>query len=109
MSTLCFLGGAIGYARTRSIPSMVAGLAIGSLYALSGLRMREGLSYGYEGAAGEFWEWSRWWLGVVKRGNLLARRSSSQEEVRCWARCHIRCGYHCSLRSEVTDCPRYST
>jgi uncharacterized membrane protein (UPF0136 family) len=53
MSTLCFLGGAIGYARTRSIPSMVAGLAIGSLYALSGLRMREGMSYGYEGAAGE--------------------------------------------------------
>ncbi|KAI5453593.1 hypothetical protein NCC49_005417 [Naganishia albida] len=52
MSTLCFLGGAIGYARTRSIPSMVAGLAIGSLYALSGLRMREGMSYGYEGAAG---------------------------------------------------------
>ncbi|KAG7561887.1 hypothetical protein FFLO_02704 [Filobasidium floriforme] len=52
MGTLCFVGGAAGYARTRSIPSMVAGLALGSMFMLSGLRIKEGMSYGYEGATG---------------------------------------------------------
>jgi len=54
MGTLCFIGGAAGYARTRSIPSMFAGLTLGSLFMLSGMRIREGMSYGYEGAAGGF-------------------------------------------------------
>jgi hypothetical protein len=31
---------------------MVAGLTLGSLFMLSGLRIREGMSYGYEGATG---------------------------------------------------------
>jgi uncharacterized membrane protein (UPF0136 family) len=54
MGVLCFVGGAAGYARTRSIPSMVAGLALGSMFTLSGLRIKEGMSYGYEGAAGKY-------------------------------------------------------
>jgi hypothetical protein len=32
---------------------MVAGLALGSMFMLSGLRIKEGMSYGYEGATGE--------------------------------------------------------
>lgn len=52
MSGLCFLGGAIGYARTRSVPSLVGGVVIGSAYALMGHRIQEGMSYGHEGAAG---------------------------------------------------------
>ncbi len=53
MSGLCYIGGAIGYARSRSLYSVVAGVTIGSAYALCGMRIQEGMSYGYEGATGE--------------------------------------------------------
>lgn len=42
-----------GFSRRRSYPSLIGGLAIGSLFAVSALRIREGLDYGYE-AAGPF-------------------------------------------------------
>ena len=48
LSLLTSLGGAIGYARTGSIPSIAAGLSVGVLYLLSFVRLRAGQSYGEE-------------------------------------------------------------
>ncbi|KAL7413529.1 transmembrane proteins 14C-domain-containing protein [Mrakia frigida] len=52
LSGLCFAGGIYGFTKTRSLPSLIGGFAIGSLYALSAMRIKEGLDYGYETAAG---------------------------------------------------------
>lgn len=51
MAALCVLGGGIGFARTGSKPSLVAGVSVGILYALAGYRISNGASYGIEGAA----------------------------------------------------------
>ncbi|KAE8349902.1 transmembrane proteins 14C-domain-containing protein [Aspergillus coremiiformis] len=48
LSLLTSLGGIIGYARTGSIPSIVAGLSIGALYIYSFQRLRTGQTYGDE-------------------------------------------------------------
>ncbi|CVK89431.1 related to UPF0136 domain protein [Fusarium mangiferae] len=41
-------GGIMGYARTRSVPSIVAGCAVGFLYALGGYRIQNEQPYGVE-------------------------------------------------------------
>ena len=38
----------MGFARTRSLPSLVAGLTVGALYGYGGFRIQEGKEYGYE-------------------------------------------------------------
>lgn len=48
LSILTSLGGAIGYARTGSIPSIAAGVSVGALYLFSFARLRAGQSYGEE-------------------------------------------------------------
>ncbi|KAJ5139737.1 hypothetical protein N7448_003145 [Penicillium atrosanguineum] len=48
LSILTSLGGAIGYARTGSIPSIAAGLSVGALYLLSFARLRSGETFGEE-------------------------------------------------------------
>ncbi|UZJ52631.1 hypothetical protein CBS101457_001951 [Exobasidium rhododendri] len=48
MAGLCAIGGAMGFARTKSVPSLVAGLTVGALYGYGGYRIQEGQSYGYE-------------------------------------------------------------
>ncbi|PWY95494.1 hypothetical protein BO94DRAFT_482034 [Aspergillus sclerotioniger CBS 115572] len=48
LSLLVSLGGIIGYIRTKSLPSIIAGLSIGTLYLLSYLRLRAGQPYGIE-------------------------------------------------------------
>ncbi|CAG8925747.1 unnamed protein product [Penicillium salamii] len=48
LSLLTSLGGAIGYARTGSVPSIAAGLSVGLVYLLSFIRLRSGQSYGEE-------------------------------------------------------------
>ncbi|PGH10201.1 hypothetical protein AJ80_07560 [Polytolypa hystricis UAMH7299] len=48
LSILTSLGGVIGYARTGSIPSIVAGLAVGAIYAISYFRLSSSSSYGEE-------------------------------------------------------------
>ncbi|PWN47747.1 hypothetical protein IE53DRAFT_390104 [Violaceomyces palustris] len=46
MAGLCAVGGVIGFVST--IPSLVAGLGVGALYAYGGYRIKEGGDYGYE-------------------------------------------------------------
>ncbi|KAG9233244.1 transmembrane proteins 14C-domain-containing protein [Amylocarpus encephaloides] len=41
-------GGTFGYVKTGSIPSIVAGLTVGTLYLLGGYRIQNRLSYGIE-------------------------------------------------------------
>lgn len=48
LSLLTSLGGAIGYAKTGSVPSIAAGLSVGALYMLSFARLRAGGTYGEE-------------------------------------------------------------
>lgn len=48
LSLLTSLGGAIGYARTGSLPSIIAGLSVGALYLLSFFRLRGGQAWGEE-------------------------------------------------------------
>ncbi|KAK8164194.1 upf0136 domain-containing protein [Phyllosticta citrichinensis] len=48
LATLTAGGGITGYARTGSIPSIAAGLTVGSLYGLGGYRMANRQPYGVE-------------------------------------------------------------
>ncbi|KAH0499337.1 hypothetical protein TgHK011_006538 [Trichoderma gracile] len=41
-------GGAIGYAKTGSVPSIAAGFLVGFLYGVGGYRIANGQSYGVE-------------------------------------------------------------
>ncbi|KAH9920812.1 transmembrane proteins 14C-domain-containing protein [Amylocystis lapponica] len=50
MGTLCITGGIAGFVRTRSIPSIVAGVGVGALYLWSGNSIRKGTENGLEGA-----------------------------------------------------------
>ncbi|KIY65114.1 hypothetical protein CYLTODRAFT_75204 [Cylindrobasidium torrendii FP15055 ss-10] len=52
MGALCAAGGVAGFARTRSIPSVVAGVGVGALYLWSGDSIRKHGPNGLEGALG---------------------------------------------------------
>jgi len=52
MGGLCVIGGITGYVRTRSIPSLVAGVGVGALYLYSADNIRKGANNGLEGALG---------------------------------------------------------
>ncbi|KAJ7509657.1 transmembrane proteins 14C-domain-containing protein, partial [Mycena galericulata] len=52
MGGICILGGIAGFARTRSVPSLVAGVGVGALYLWAGERIRRGQPNGIEGALG---------------------------------------------------------
>ncbi|KAF2132722.1 hypothetical protein P153DRAFT_364008 [Dothidotthia symphoricarpi CBS 119687] len=41
-------GGITGYVRTGSVPSVAAGVTVGSLYILGGLRLKNNATYGVE-------------------------------------------------------------
>ncbi|PWN23299.1 hypothetical protein BCV69DRAFT_310769 [Microstroma glucosiphilum] len=51
MAALTSIGGTIGFLKTRSVPSLVAGVGVGVVYALAGTRIKSGQDYGYELAA----------------------------------------------------------
>ncbi|KAI5801606.1 transmembrane proteins 14C-domain-containing protein [Peziza echinospora] len=48
LGVLCGTGGIIGYARTGSIPSIVAGVGVGALYLYSSKRINNKEAYGVE-------------------------------------------------------------
>ncbi|KAF2754294.1 putative UPF0136 membrane protein [Pseudovirgaria hyperparasitica] len=48
IGTLTSVGGSIGYFRTGSVPSIAAGLTVGALYGLGGLRIQNRQPYGVE-------------------------------------------------------------
>ncbi|KAJ7314424.1 transmembrane proteins 14C-domain-containing protein [Mycena albidolilacea] len=52
MGGFCVLGGLTGFSRTRSIPSLVAGLGVGAVYLWAGDRIRKGQPNGIESAIG---------------------------------------------------------
>ena len=52
MSGVSMLGGIFAYTRANSLPSLIASFGIGGAMALSSMRIRDGLDYGLEGAAG---------------------------------------------------------
>ncbi|KAJ3273407.1 hypothetical protein HDV01_004477 [Terramyces sp. JEL0728] len=51
-SGICALGGVAGFARTKSRPSLIAGLAFGTLYATSGYLLDKNKEHGVELATG---------------------------------------------------------
>jgi uncharacterized membrane protein (UPF0136 family) len=48
LAALTATGGAIGYAKTKSKPSLIAGTAVGLLYGLGGYRIDTSAPYGVE-------------------------------------------------------------
>jgi uncharacterized membrane protein (UPF0136 family) len=53
MSGVSMLGGVMAYTMAGSVPSLVACMGISGLMAMSSMRIRDGLQYGNEAAAGE--------------------------------------------------------
>ncbi|KAI5999410.1 transmembrane proteins 14C-domain-containing protein [Pisolithus orientalis] len=52
MGGLCLAGGVTGFVRTRSVPSLVAGVGVGLLYLWSAEAIKKGHPNGVEGALG---------------------------------------------------------
>ncbi|KAK6459999.1 transmembrane proteins 14C-domain-containing protein [Scheffersomyces coipomensis] len=48
LSGLCTIGGIIGYTRKGSLPSLIAGVTLGSLYGVSGYLLKQNGDYGLE-------------------------------------------------------------
>lgn len=48
------LGGVLAYTRVGSVPSLVACMGISGLMVVSSMRIRDGMNWGNEAAAGEY-------------------------------------------------------
>ncbi|KAK8865641.1 hypothetical protein IAR55_000786 [Kwoniella newhampshirensis] len=51
LSGASLVAGIFAYTRFNSFPSLIASFGVGSVMALSSMRIRDGMEYGYEGAA----------------------------------------------------------
>ncbi|KAM3065973.1 hypothetical protein ACMFMG_009805 [Clarireedia jacksonii] len=65
-------GGTMGYVRTGSVPSIVAGVTVGSLYLLGGYRVQNRQSYGIELAL---------LASIVLAGSSIPRAIKSQKPL----------------------------
>ncbi|KAI8365450.1 transmembrane proteins 14C-domain-containing protein [Choanephora cucurbitarum] len=72
MAGLCAAGGIAGFARTRSVPSLVAGLGVGALYGTAGYLMQENKDYGHETAVA---------ASVVLGGAMIPRAVKTRKPV----------------------------
>lgn len=52
LSVLCSVGGAMGYARRGSLPSLLGGVGVGALYGVAGYLLHENKEYGIHTALG---------------------------------------------------------
>ncbi|KAJ3117981.1 hypothetical protein HK100_000703 [Physocladia obscura] len=52
LAAVCGVGGIVGYAKGKSVPSLVAGIGFGALYATSGYLIKKNADYGVELALG---------------------------------------------------------
>ncbi|KAI8058901.1 transmembrane proteins 14C-domain-containing protein [Thamnidium elegans] len=50
LAGLCAVGGVVGFAKTRSMPSLIAGLGVGALYGAAGYLIQQNKDYGHETA-----------------------------------------------------------
>ncbi|KAG2233551.1 transmembrane proteins 14C-domain-containing protein [Thamnidium elegans] len=50
MTALCTAGGIAGYARTRSLPSLIAGVGVGAMFGVAAYTIKENRNYGHETA-----------------------------------------------------------
>lgn len=50
INTICYESGVAGFAKTRSVPSLVAGLGVGALYGAAGYLIQQNRDYGHETA-----------------------------------------------------------
>ncbi|KAG2193898.1 hypothetical protein INT46_007275 [Mucor plumbeus] len=48
MAVLCTAGGVAGYVRSRSVPSLVAGVGVGAMYGTASYLIKENRNYGHE-------------------------------------------------------------
>lgn len=65
-------GGTMGYVRTGSVPSIVAGVTVGTLYLIGGYRIQNKLSYGVELAL---------LASIVLAGSSIPRAIRSQKPL----------------------------
>ena len=68
------LGGVLAYTRVGSVPSLVACMGISGLMVVSSMRIRDGMNWGNEAAAGEWY--NSWQLAFSP--DILRRSSPSQ-------------------------------
>ncbi|GBB97874.1 hypothetical protein RclHR1_00310002 [Rhizophagus clarus] len=50
MAVICAIGGITAYSKTRSMPSLIAGVGVGTLYGISGYIIKKNKNYGHETA-----------------------------------------------------------
>jgi uncharacterized membrane protein (UPF0136 family) len=48
LAALCVAGGAFGYKKTGSLPSLIGGVTLGAVFALASSRIKAGEDFGYE-------------------------------------------------------------
>ncbi|KAI7872202.1 transmembrane proteins 14C-domain-containing protein [Spinellus fusiger] len=69
LAALSATGGVAGFVRTRSIPSLVAGIGVGALYGVAGYLIKENQEYGHETAVA---------ASVLLAGGMIPRTIKTQ-------------------------------